>query len=101
MDHYDILDTSARLAGTPGFTGELIDVRVRFFAAAKAEAGRPEAVWSVPDGCTVAGAIGGAGFGASAVFGRSSFLLNGRAATREAALGQGDLLDVLPPFAGG
>ncbi|MDQ1128613.1 MoaD/ThiS family protein [Microbacterium sp. SORGH_AS_0888] len=78
-----------------------IDVTVRFFAAAKAEAGCAEGVWHLPDACTVDDAIARAGFGSSAVFGRSSFLLNGRSATRAAVLGQGDVLDVLPPFAGG
>lgn len=78
-----------------------IDISVRLFAAAKAEAGRAEDVWNVPATCTVADAIDHAGFGSSPVFARSSFLVNGRSATGEDVLSSGDTLDVLPPFAGG
>ncbi|MEV4686919.1 MoaD/ThiS family protein [Microbacterium sp. LWH3-1.2] len=76
-------------------------VRVRFFAAAKAEVGSGEATWGIPDGTTIAQALVAAGLERSAVIARSSFLVNGLAATRDAMLRDEDELDVLPPFAGG
>ncbi|MDQ1137790.1 molybdopterin synthase sulfur carrier subunit [Microbacterium sp. SORGH_AS 1204] len=76
-------------------------ITVRFFAAAKAEAGQAEAQWSITAGCTIEEAVRRFGFGDSPVFARSSFLLNGRSASRSHSLTSGDVLDVLPPFAGG
>ena len=82
-------------------------ITIRYFAAAKSAtgvgqqsfdgAGRTigalleQTASSAPDAATTA-----------AVFARCSFLLNGQATTdRAVTLADGDLLDVLPPFAGG
>ncbi|WP_216363394.1 MoaD/ThiS family protein [Subtercola boreus] len=81
-----------------------MQVRVRYFAAAKAAAGVAEDVHDLPGGSTIEGLLVAAGLGGHPVIGRSSFLVNGvtvpgPAPTR--VLVDGDTLDVLPPFAGG
>ncbi|MBY6382489.1 MoaD/ThiS family protein [Rhodococcus erythropolis] len=76
-------------------------IRVRFFAAAKAEYGAEETTLSIPSECTVDDALALAGLEDSAVIRRSSFLVNGIASERSSELRNGDELDVLPPFAGG
>lgn len=91
----------ATLASESGPTDTTVEITVRFFAAAKAEAGRAEHHWSILAGCTIDDAVHRAGFGDSAVFRRSSFLLNSRSVTRADIVREGDVLDVLPPFAGG
>jgi sulfur-carrier protein len=71
-------------------------VTLRFFAAARAEVGAASL-------SREAGSIDSllAEFG-SPVLDRCSFLVNGIATTdRVTPLGDGDVLDVLPPFAGG
>jgi molybdopterin converting factor small subunit len=88
---------------------------VRYFAAACAAAGVEEEHLDVPDGTTLDGLIavmltvdrGIAGAAGSAlslaeVITRSTFLRNEVALRdRGAALSAGDVVDVLPPFAGG
>ena len=79
-----------------------MQVRIRYFAAAKAAAGVADEVREAVDGCSIEALLEGAGFGGHPVFGRSSFLVNGvTAPDRKRALADGDTLDVLPPFAGG
>ncbi|PPF84520.1 molybdopterin synthase sulfur carrier subunit [Subtercola sp. Z020] len=75
---------------------------VRYFAAAKAAAGVSEETRAVPHGTTIDGLLADAGLAGIPVFTRSSFLVNGiTTPDRSSSLGDGDTLDVLPPFAGG
>jgi molybdopterin synthase sulfur carrier subunit len=88
-------------------------LNVRYFAAARAAAGVEEEVYELPAGSTVADllqavlamerALPPAGTPAlQRILSRSSFLLN-EVAVRDRAtvLNPGDVVDVLPPFAGG
>lgn len=85
---------------------------VRYFAAACAAAGVEEEYLDVPDGTTLDGLIAvmltadrgtaGAGLSLAEVITRSTFLRNEvTLRDRGAALSAGDVVDVLPPFAGG
>lgn len=86
---------------------------VRYFAAAKAAAGSEEETFTLAEPATLADVISAAlSVSRSAVpagtpplervFSRSSFLLNGVAIRDHSALvGPADVVDVLPPFAGG
>lgn len=81
-------------------------VRVRFFAAARAAAGTPEATIEVPAPATVAdvlqAAVAESGPALTPVLARCSFLLDQVAVHgRDTAVGSATTLDVLPPFAGG
>ncbi len=88
-------------------------MNVRYFAAARAAAGMDEEKFELPDGATLAGLVEAilaverpdppAGTPPLArILSRSSFLINEVAArTPSAALGPDDVVDVLPPFAGG
>ncbi|NHC46859.1 MoaD/ThiS family protein [Motilibacter aurantiacus] len=81
-------------------------VTVRYWAAAKAAAGRAE---DVVDAATVADALAQVarthGERLRAVLGAASLLVDGERVAREAAagrsLGEGAVVEVLPPFAGG
>ena len=88
-------------------------MQVRYFAAARAAAGFEEEKFDLPEGATVADLLGAvlaverpeppAGTPPLArILARSSFLLN-EVAVRDHAtvLGADDVVDVLPPFAGG
>jgi molybdopterin synthase sulfur carrier subunit len=88
-------------------------MNVRYFAAARAAAGLEEEKFDLPEGATVAELLEAvlsverpeppAGTPPLArILSRSSFLLN-EVAVREQAivLGPDDVVDVLPPFAGG
>jgi sulfur-carrier protein len=88
-------------------------MNVRYFAAARAAAGLEEEKFDLPEGATVAELLGAvlsverpeppAGTPPLArILSRSSFLLN-EVAVRDQAivLGPDDVVDVLPPFAGG
>jgi molybdopterin synthase sulfur carrier subunit len=88
-------------------------LNVRYFAAARAAAGVEEEVYELPAGSTVADllqavlamerALPPAGTPPlQRILSRSSFLLN-EVAVRDRAtvLSPGDVVDVLPPFAGG
>ena len=76
-------------------------VTVRYWAAARAAAGTDG---EVLPGDTV-GAVVDAAVAAHPELARvarvASFLLDGRKVTREAAVGDGETVEVLPPFAGG
>lgn len=75
---------------------------VRFWAAARAAAGRNEQPY---DGVTLGAVVDalGAEHGAelARVLGHCSFLVDGVRAGLDFALSDGDLVEVLPPFAGG
>jgi molybdopterin synthase sulfur carrier subunit len=88
-------------------------VHIRYFAAARAAAGTEEEHLELPDGSTMASLVAAilaverpdppAGTPPLArILSRSSFLLNEVAVRGETAqLLPGDVVDVLPPFAGG
>lgn len=92
-----------------------MQITLRYYAAAQAAAGRAEESLSAPDGASLADALeaalavvrvpASAGAGApplAEVLRRCSFLVN-EVAVRDRArvLADGDVVDVLPPFAGG
>jgi molybdopterin converting factor small subunit len=87
---------------------------VRYFAAACAAAGVEEEHHDLPEGTALDGLIAAllavdrrierssGNFSLAMIIGRSSFLRNGVALREHGAkLGTGDVVDVLPPFAGG
>lgn len=81
-------------------------VRMRFFASARAATGLDELTVTLPEGATIAQVLSGLdpapGQPLDQVLARCSFLVNAVATTdRGTALGDGDVIDVLPPFAGG
>ncbi|MDR7160228.1 MoaD/ThiS family protein [Arthrobacter sp. BE255] len=88
-------------------------MNVRYFAAARAAAGVEEEQFDLPAGATVESLLEAvlavhrpeppAGTPPlPRILSRSSFLLNEVAVRdRSVALGPGDVVDVLPPFAGG
>ena len=88
-------------------------MNVRYFAAARAAAGVDEERFDLPPGSTVEALLAAvldverpdppAGTpGLSRILARSSFLLNEVAVRdRSVVLSDGDVVDVLPPFAGG
>ena len=88
-------------------------MNVRYFAAARAAAGRDEEKFELPEGATLATLVEAvlaverpeppAGTPPLArILSRSSFLLNEVAVrSTSAAVGPDDVVDVLPPFAGG
>lgn len=88
-------------------------MNVRYFAAARAAAGLEEEKFDLPEGTTVAGLLDAvlaverpeppAGTPPlPRILSRSSFLLNEVAVRdRSTVLGADDVVDVLPPFAGG
>jgi molybdopterin converting factor small subunit len=79
-----------------------VQVRVRYFAAAKAATGVAEESRAIGDGHTIGALLNELGENPRAVFARCSFILNEVATTdRAIVLRDGDRLDVLPPFAGG
>lgn len=79
-----------------------VQVRIRYFAAAKAAAGVAEEVRELAGGSTIDALFAANGLGGHPVIGRSSFLVNGVTVYgRDRVLAEGDTLDVLPPFAGG
>lgn len=82
-----------------------MQVTVRYFAAARAAAGAESEIVVVPAGTTVAGlvaSLAARGTRLATVLTRCSYLRGGIAVRDDAtALGPGDTVDVLPPFAGG
>ena len=80
-------------------------VTLRFFAAARAAAETDERSFTFDDAVTISAALERARTSAAdydATMGRCSFLVNAIATTdRGLLLGDGDVVDVLPPFAGG
>ena len=84
-------------------TASTITVTARFFAAAEEAVGCAERALELPSGATIRDAlVRASGTALHPVLGRCSFLVNSQATTDpETELRTGDLLDVLPPFAGG
>ena len=80
-----------------------ITVTARFFAAAEEAMGFAERGLELPSGATIRDALASASdTPLHPVLSRCSFLVNSQATTdTETELRAGDLLDVLPPFAGG
>ena len=82
-----------------------VQLTVRYFAAARAAAGAETETLRVASGTTVASLVEGLGARGSElarVLRRCSFLCDGFAVRDEAAeLRNGQIIDVLPPFAGG
>ncbi|MGV0625977.1 MoaD/ThiS family protein [Mycolicibacter minnesotensis] len=82
-----------------------VQVTVRYFAAAKAAAGVESESVSVPPGAglaTLTTALAGRDERLAAVLSRCSYLRDGIAVRDHAApLRPGEVVDVLPPFAGG
>lgn len=81
-----------------------VRIQARFFAAARDAAGA-ESLALAPQPPTIAGllaAVGSTHPEGERIFGRCSFLVNGRSTSDLAhPLVDGDRVDVLPPFAGG
>ena len=84
---------------------DAIEVTVRYFAAARAAAGAEAEVVSVPQGATVTDLLDtlrSRDAKLAAVLGRCSFLCDGIAVRdRLKQLRTNQIVDVLPPFAGG
>ena len=82
-----------------------VQLTVRYFAAARAAAGLESEALRLPAGVTVAGlvdALAARNAKLAAVLKRCSFLCDGIAVRDEALnLSDGQIIDVLPPFAGG
>ncbi|MCH9667428.1 MAG: MoaD/ThiS family protein [Actinomycetia bacterium] len=80
-------------------------VTVRYFAAARAAAGTDAAVIDLPAGATLANLVDELQShcaGLEQVLARCSYLCDGIAVRdREMPLGEGQTIDVLPPFSGG
>ena len=83
----------------------MANIRLRFFAAARAAAGVGETVIEPDDGSTLREALAVFTDGrrdVSEIVARCSFLVNGIVETdADRVLVDGDLVDVMPPFAGG
>jgi molybdopterin converting factor small subunit len=106
-------DAAVTGSSTPGSgvavtrsTASSVSVTVRYFAAAKAAAGRDEEPLELPAPATVADLIGAAeqrhGEALARVLQRCSYLHNATAVHDHGTpLQDGDQIDVLPPFAGG
>lgn len=82
-----------------------MNVRVRYFAAARDAAGCSEEAWDEEGGTTVGELVArlGAHHGEplTTVLTRCSFLVDGRRAAPRTVVPAGAVVDVLPPFAGG
>ena len=86
-------------------TTTMVEVTVRFFAAARAAAGNEEETIRIRPGTTLSGLVGQLSdrdANLAKVLMRCSFLRDG-VAVRDAdvALANAQTIDVLPPFAGG
>lgn len=81
-------------------------VTVRFFASARAATGVDELRLALPDGASISDALqqltAAPGQPLEQVLSRCSFLVNAISTTdRTTTLSDGDVIDVMPPFAGG
>lgn len=81
-------------------------VTVRFFASAKAATGVDDVRIGLPSGASIADALrqltAAPGQPLEQVLSRCSFLVNAVSTTdRATKLSDGDVIDVMPPFAGG
>lgn len=86
-------------------TSGSVRVRVRFFAGAAAAAGTSEEELSLDEPATVTDLVSALveqhGSVLARVLPACTFLLDGVSGGRDRTLGDGCLLDVLPPFTGG
>jgi molybdopterin converting factor small subunit len=101
-----ILDGAAVAVTESAGRASTVTVTVRYFAAARAAAGRNEERLVLPEPATVSDVIVAAqqrhGESLSRVLQRCSYLHNGTAVhDRAAFVADDDQVDVLPPFAGG
>ncbi len=82
-----------------------MSVQVRYFAAARDAAGRPDETWDHGGSTTVdelvARLVARHGEPLTTVLARCSFLVDGQRAASGAVVPSGAVVDVLPPFAGG
>ncbi|MFC0629220.1 MoaD/ThiS family protein [Kribbella deserti] len=76
-------------------------VTVRYFAAARAAAGEPVEQAEAASVAELVAALGKGRPDLARVLGISSFLLDGDRVEGDAALADGSVVDILPPFAGG
>ena len=88
-------------SGPVGATPATVNVTVRYWASARAVAGRDSEPFLGRHVGDVLDAAAAAHTGLSVVLEVSTILLDGRAVTASEPLSEGDTLEVLPPFAGG
>jgi molybdopterin synthase sulfur carrier subunit len=88
-------------SGPAGATRTSVNVTVRYWASARAVAGRDSEHFAGLHVGDVLGAAAAAHTGLSVILGVSTILLDGRAVTASEPLSEGVTLEVLPPFAGG
>ena len=88
-------------SGPAGATRTGVNVTVRYWASARAAAGRDTESFVGNHVGDVLGAAAAAHTGLSAVLDVSTILLDGRRVTAAEPLSEGSILEVLPPFAGG
>lgn len=84
--------------------GNLGQVTVRYWAAAREAAGVDSETLTVEPGSTLAGIVQLAVSShprLARIAAVATFLIDGRAAGRDAEVGSGATVEVLPPFAGG
>lgn len=103
LDHMSVSD---RPAAVHPDSATDVTVRLRFFASARAAAGVGELSLALPAGSTIADALArvtaAPGQPLEQVLARCSFLVNALSTTdRATVLAGGDVVDVMPPFAGG
>ena len=84
-----------------GVTRSDVDVRIRYWASARAAAGRDTENFRGRDVGEVLQAAAAAHAGLGVVLAVSTILQDGRAVTASQPLTEGSTLEVLPPFAGG
>jgi len=88
-------------SGQEGATRTGVSVTVRYWASARATAGRDAESFVGSRVGDVLAAAAAAHTGLSVVLDVSTILLDGRAVTAAEPLSEGATLEVLPPFAGG
>lgn len=88
-------------SGPAGAARATVNVTVRYWASARAVAGRDSEPFVGHHVGDVLAAASAAHTGLSAVLDVSTILLDGRAVTASEQLSEGATLEVLPPFAGG
>ena len=88
-------------SGPAGATRTGVNVTVRYWASARAAAGRDTESLVGNRVGDVLGAAAAAHTGLSTVLDVSTILLDGRRVTAAEPLSEGSILEVLPPFAGG
>jgi sulfur-carrier protein len=88
-------------SGPAGATRTGVNVTVRYWASARAAAGRDTESFVGNRVGDVLGVAAAAHTGLSAVLDVSTILLDGRRVTAAEPLSEGSILEVLPPFAGG